>query len=207
MRIEQIAIPAVRLLAKRPRLAHALFRLTHDESPFDPDYYVDPYRSLEAVRQKYGQVYYHKVFRRWFVVGYDEALELLRSPELSVSSAVNVLMDVRPYSQLSDAGPTPTSSDSTAPTLSRCRSVMVFTTAWALHSPASSSGSQSPHSWKRSATTSSIRQRQNGSDRYRSVARRYCRSHEPRNAAPSEFRRRPSSTAWHERPIRRYVTQ
>ncbi|MCU1387956.1 MAG: hypothetical protein JWL72_1294, partial [Ilumatobacteraceae bacterium] len=42
MRVEQIAIPAVRLLAKRPRLAHALFRLTNDESPFDLDYSVDP---------------------------------------------------------------------------------------------------------------------------------------------------------------------
>ena len=102
MRIEQIAIPAVRFLANRPRLAHALFRLTHDESPFDPDYYVDPYRSLEAVRRKYGQVYYRRVFRQWFVVGYDEALELLRSPALSVGSALNVLMDIRPYSQLSD---------------------------------------------------------------------------------------------------------
>jgi cytochrome P450 len=101
MRVEQIAIPAVRLLANRPRLAHALFRLTNDESPFDPDYYVDPYRALEAVRNKYGQVYYRKVFRQWFVVGYDEALELLRSPSLSVSSALNVLMDIRPYSQLS----------------------------------------------------------------------------------------------------------
>jgi len=90
------------MLAKRPRLAHALFRLTNDESPFDPDYYVEPYRSLEAVRAKYGQVYYRKVFHQWFVVGYDEALELLRSPSLSVSSAVDVLMDVRPYSRLSD---------------------------------------------------------------------------------------------------------
>ena len=53
MRIEQIALPAVRLLANRPRLAHALFRLTQDESPFDPDYYVDPYRALEAVRRKF----------------------------------------------------------------------------------------------------------------------------------------------------------
>jgi pimeloyl-[acyl-carrier protein] synthase len=102
MRIEQIAIPAVRLLANRPRLAHALFRLTNDESPFDPDYYVDPYRALEAVRNKYGQVYYRKVFRQWFVVGYLEALELLRSPSLSVGSALNVMMDIRPYSQLSD---------------------------------------------------------------------------------------------------------
>jgi cytochrome P450 len=102
MRIEQIAIPAVRLLANRPRLAHALFRLTNDESPFDPDYYVDPYRALEAVRNKYGQVYYRKVFRQWFVVGHDEALELLRSPSLSVASALNVIMDIRPYSQLSD---------------------------------------------------------------------------------------------------------
>ncbi|MCU1400300.1 MAG: Cytochrome [Acidimicrobiales bacterium] len=102
MRVEQIAIPAVRLLAKRPRLAHALFRLTNDESPFDLDYSVDPYPSLEAVRQKHGQVYYRKVFRQWFVVGHDEALELLRSPSLSVGSAMDVLMQVRPYSQLSD---------------------------------------------------------------------------------------------------------
>jgi hypothetical protein len=102
MRIEQVAIPAVRQIAKRPKLAHALFRLTNDESPFDPDYYVDPYRSLEAVRAKYGQVYYRRVFRQWFVVGYDEALELLRSPSLSVSSALDVMLTIRPYSKLSD---------------------------------------------------------------------------------------------------------
>jgi hypothetical protein len=38
---------------------------------------------------------------QWFVVGYGEALEVLRSPSLSVSSAVDALMEVRPYSQLS----------------------------------------------------------------------------------------------------------
>lgn len=102
MRIEQIAIPAVRMLANRPKLAHALFRMTGDESPFDPDYYVDPYRALEAVRAKYGQVYYRKVFRQWFVVGHDEALELLRSPHLSVSAAISAMTEIRPYSQLSD---------------------------------------------------------------------------------------------------------
>ena len=102
MRVEQIAIPAVRLLAKRPRLARVLFRLTNDESPFDPDYSVDPYPSLDVVRQRHGQVYYRKVFQQWFVVGYDEALELLRSPSLSVGSAMDVMMDVRPYSKLSD---------------------------------------------------------------------------------------------------------
>jgi cytochrome P450 len=101
MRIEQIAIPAVRFLANRPRLARAVFRLTNDESPFDPDYYVNPYTALEAVRKKYGQVYYRKVFRQWFVVGYDEALELLRSPALSVESAMDAIMDIRPYSLLS----------------------------------------------------------------------------------------------------------
>ncbi len=101
MRIEQIAIPAVRFLANRPRLAGAMFRLTNDESPFDPDYYVNPYATLEAVRKKYGQVYYRKVFRQWFVVGYDEALELLRSPALSVESAMDAIMDIRPYSLLS----------------------------------------------------------------------------------------------------------
>jgi hypothetical protein len=110
MRIEQVALPAMRMLANRPRLAHALFRLTNDESPFDPGYYVDPYRTLEAVRAKHGQVYYRKAFRQWFVVGYDEALELLRSPALSVSSALNVLMDIRPYA------PSPTTSWPRSPT-------------------------------------------------------------------------------------------
>ena len=31
-----------------------MFRLTNDESPFDPGYYVNPYTALEAVRKKYG---------------------------------------------------------------------------------------------------------------------------------------------------------
>ncbi len=101
MRIEQIAIPAVRFLANRPRLAGAMFRLTNDVSPFDPDYYVNPYTTLEAVRSKYGQVYYRKVFRQWFVVGYDEALELLRSPAVSVASAVDAILEIRPYALLS----------------------------------------------------------------------------------------------------------
>ncbi len=102
MRIEQIAIPAVRQLSRRPKLARALFRLTNDESPFEPSYYVDPYPALELVRRKYGHVYFRRVFRQWFVVGYEEALELLRSPSLSVSGPLELMVTVRPYSALSD---------------------------------------------------------------------------------------------------------
>ena len=102
MRVEQIVFPAIRQIAKRPRLTRAMFRFSHYDNPFDPAFYVDPYPHIERLRlTEDGPVYYHRMFRQWFVIGHDEVLEVMRSPHCSVSAGAEMLLSVRPYTQLS----------------------------------------------------------------------------------------------------------
>jgi pimeloyl-[acyl-carrier protein] synthase len=105
MRKEQILFPVVRQVAKRPRLAGALFRLRGYESPFVAERYSDPYASFERMRQRRSAedkgMFYHRVLRQWMVVGHEETLEVLRSPSISVAGTIETYLAVRPYSSLS----------------------------------------------------------------------------------------------------------
>jgi cytochrome P450 len=100
MRVEQIAFPVIRQIAKRPRLAKTVFRLVRTENPFDPAFYANPYQQFDKFRTK-GPVFYHRTFGQWMVLGYDEAQEVARSSETSVSTEVEVLLSIRPYPSLS----------------------------------------------------------------------------------------------------------
>jgi cytochrome P450 len=101
MRVEQIAFPLVRQIAKRARLAKVVFGLVGMKNPFALERYADPYPALDKLWDK-GPVFYHRVFGAWMVIGYEETQELLRFSDTSVSTTVDVLLSVRPYSALSD---------------------------------------------------------------------------------------------------------
>jgi pimeloyl-[acyl-carrier protein] synthase len=105
MRKEQLLFPIVRQVAKRPRLAGAVFKMRGYESPFVPERYSDPYPSFERAREQRDAddkgIFYHRVLRQWMVVGYEETLEVLRSPSISVAGTIDTYLAVRPYSLLS----------------------------------------------------------------------------------------------------------
>jgi cytochrome P450 len=101
MRIEQVAFPLIRQVARRPRLTSSLFRLLRTENTFAAAFHGDPYPVFDKWRDK-GPVFFHPVFGQWMVIGYDEAQELLRSNDTSVSEITETLLVVRPYSQLSN---------------------------------------------------------------------------------------------------------
>ena len=100
VRVEQIAFPVIRQIAKRTRLAKVVFGLVGTENPFEPEFYVDPYPRVNKLWDK-GPVFYHRIFGQWMVLGYDEVHELLRSSDTAVSETVDLLLSVRPYSALS----------------------------------------------------------------------------------------------------------
>ena len=101
MRREQVLIPLVRQIVKRPRLADALFRFDPWGNPFSDEMLNDPMVLAPAIRDS-GPVYWHPLYQQWFVTGYDEAREVLASPHVGTANQVEVLLDVRPYTKLSE---------------------------------------------------------------------------------------------------------
>ncbi len=102
-RREEIALRVVRGLVRHPRLADAVFRFDRWGNILGPDRFVDPYPIYERMRRP-GPVSFSPLLQQWAVVGYEEALEVLHSPSFGVAGQMELLMDTRPYSQLS--GPT-----------------------------------------------------------------------------------------------------
>lgn len=100
MRIEQVMIPAIRQIVNRPKLADALFRFDKWGNPFADEIAVDPYPIAELMRAD-GQVVYRKLYQQWFINGYDEARFVLSSDAFGTANQVDMLLDVRPYSQMS----------------------------------------------------------------------------------------------------------
>ncbi|MEM9561606.1 MAG: cytochrome P450 [Actinomycetota bacterium] len=100
MRREQVLIPLVRQIVKRPRLADAFFRLDRWGSPFTDEAVDDPMALAPAMRAS-GPVHWHPLYQQWFVSGYDEAREVLASPHVGTANQMEVLLDVRPYTSLS----------------------------------------------------------------------------------------------------------
>jgi cytochrome P450 len=101
MRVEQIVFPVIRQVVKRPRLTSLMSRLLRTDNTFAAEFYADPYPVLTKWWER-GPVFFHPVFGQWMVIGYEEAQELLRSNDTSVSANTETLLAVRPYSQLSD---------------------------------------------------------------------------------------------------------
>jgi cytochrome P450 len=100
MRIEQVVIPTIRSVVKRPKLAAAVFRFDPWGNPFGPDRYSYPYPIYDRMREA-GPVIYHRVYRNWFVVGHSAARAVLASSDAIVSTQREIMLSIRPYTKLS----------------------------------------------------------------------------------------------------------
>jgi len=100
MRREQVLLPLVRQIVRRPKLAEALFRFDPWGNTFSDEFLDDPMVLAPAVRAS-GPVYWHPLYQQWFISGYEEAREVLASPNIGTANQVEVLLDVRPYTKLS----------------------------------------------------------------------------------------------------------
>lgn len=101
MRKEQVLLPLVRGVVQRPRLASAFFRFDRWGNPFTEEIFRDPYPSYHKIRAD-GPVVYRGLYQQWFVSGYDEVREVLASDKVDVGAQIDVLLDVRPYTGLSE---------------------------------------------------------------------------------------------------------
>jgi len=100
-RREEIALRVIRGLVRHPRLADTVFRLDRWGNILGPDRFVDPYPIYERMRGS-GPVSFSPFLQQWAVVGYEEARQVLHSPSFGVAGQMELLMDARPYSELSD---------------------------------------------------------------------------------------------------------
>jgi cytochrome P450 len=100
-RREEIALQLIRGLVRRPRLADAVFRFDRWGNILGPDRFVDPYPIYERMRES-GPVSFSPLLQQWAVVGYEEAREVLRSPSFGVAGQMELLLDARPYAELSE---------------------------------------------------------------------------------------------------------
>ncbi len=99
MRIEQIVVPVLRAAAKRDWAMRAADRVLKPWNPWSPQRYVDPYPLYEQVRA-HGPMSYQRSLQTWNVVGYEEAEEVLRSPNVSVDRT-EVMDVIAPYTRTS----------------------------------------------------------------------------------------------------------
>ena len=113
-RREEVALRVVRGLVRHPRLADAVFHFDRWGNILGPDRFVDPYPIYERMRRS-GPVSFGPLLQQWAVVGYAEAREVLHSPAFGVAGQMDLLMDARPYSSLSE------------PTRALFRNVLLFT--------------------------------------------------------------------------------
>jgi len=102
MRVEQIVVPIIRCIGERPRLSKALYRFAEWGDPFAPERFSWPYPIYETMTAD-GPVVYSRLNQQWFVSGYDEILDVLRSPNVSTSAVVQRMLGVSPYTRLSEA--------------------------------------------------------------------------------------------------------
>jgi len=100
-RREEFALRAIRQLVRRPRLADVVFRFDRWGNILGPDRFVDPYPIYERMREP-GPVSFSPLLQQWAVVGYEEARQVLQSSSFGVAGQMELLMDARPYSELSD---------------------------------------------------------------------------------------------------------
>jgi len=102
MRREEVALTVIRGLVKHPRLADAIFRFDKWGNILGPDRFVDPYPIYERMREA-GPVSFSPFLQQWAVVGYDEAREVLGSPSFGVAAQLDLLLEARPYADLSES--------------------------------------------------------------------------------------------------------
>ena len=101
MRVEQVAIPMMRAVVNRPKLANLLFRFDPWGNPFGEDRYEYPYPIFDRVRAD-GAVNFRRVYLQWTVVGHEEAKTVFSSNKVIVTPQRETMLAVRPFSQLGE---------------------------------------------------------------------------------------------------------
>lgn len=101
MRIESVAIPVMRQVIDRPWLANLMFRFDSWGNPFSAEATADP-MILAAQMREDAPMKWRAMYQQWFVLSYDEAKEILGSPHVGVTNQIDVLLDVSPFTKLSD---------------------------------------------------------------------------------------------------------
>jgi len=99
MNPDQFVLPIVRQIGQRPRLSNALFRFAK-YNPFDPQRSSWPYPVYDQMSGG-RPVVYSRLFKDWTVFGYDEILEVMRSPNVSTSGVITRLRNIAPYRNMS----------------------------------------------------------------------------------------------------------
>ncbi len=99
MNPDKVLLPIVRSIGQHPWLSNALFRFAKN-NPFDPQRYSWPYPVYDKMSD--GEpVVYSRVYKDWTVFGYDEGLDVLRSPDVSTSGVITRIRAIAPYNRLS----------------------------------------------------------------------------------------------------------
>ena len=100
MGAEQLAMSSIAAIGKRPRLSHALFRFSRWGNPFAEERFSWPYPMYERMRA-HGEVVYGRAYRQWFVFGYDEVQQVLRSTDVATAPIAELMLSTRQYRRLS----------------------------------------------------------------------------------------------------------
>ena len=74
MSAETLAMSSIAAIGDRPWLSNAFFGFTKWGNPFAEERFSSPYPMYERMRAE-GPVVYSRLFRQWFVFGYDEVNE------------------------------------------------------------------------------------------------------------------------------------
>lgn len=101
MRYESLMLPVMRWAVKKPKLMDLAFRRDPWGNPMSDDVARHPNDWYRTV-WKSGPVTYNKSFRRWFVLGYDEAKVVLNHSDASAGDQFRDLVhEIRPYKRFS----------------------------------------------------------------------------------------------------------
>lgn len=101
MRSEQILFPLIRAIGDRPRLAQFLLGRDRWGNPLGDEAIADPYTLTERAIAD-GPVVHRRLYQQWYILGYEEIREVLAGSEVSAAEQIETLLDVRPYSRLSE---------------------------------------------------------------------------------------------------------
>ena len=99
MGLEQMAMSGVAAVGRHRRVSDALFRFTKWGNPFADERFSWPYPMYDRMRAG-GPVAYGRPYRQWFVFGYDEVQEVLRSPHTATAPVGALLLSTSRYRKL-----------------------------------------------------------------------------------------------------------
>jgi cytochrome P450 len=99
MGVEQLAMSSNAAIGKRPRVSRALFGATKWGNPFAEERFAWPYPMYDRMRAD-GEVAYGCAYRQWFVFGYDEVQQVLRSTDCATAPIADLMLSSRQYRRL-----------------------------------------------------------------------------------------------------------